>query len=910
MLTIGKMLTTNCNTLNDKITSQIINTEQPLVAAARLCNVADIIYLTADSGDASQLQKLLTKEVQKDNAPLLPPVLSLANLVAAAFVDSTQLKNPAQLINTARLISPPHRQTLLAMDIYSLLRPRLKTKSDSAVLAFARSLANLFVEFVQNYPTLIIPENALPELLDTLEDSYHRESDVIRALWSTIYENDLFAARRPNGLASFAKIAPPIIFVDPNRCRPQWCDDFLQQCNNNNNDEIKDSLNAVVDNQLPIIYENNKLTETTLWEDIINGEKEILPPQNIQQCWEGGAASLHQTANIALEMVCKFAANDSSVGIVIYNRLLARRLRAIAEVKGVLIQDDGGWRMETLSFGGALRQWVNTIAAEFTPDNFTRLLAPPYWKNDSANRNAAEESWRAWLASERTLPASWQALQEIANSSQRSDAKQHRDHAIATFSENIFAARKQMPTHAVPLSTWVQWLLQQSKKALAVWQNDSTAIELRATMQQVATAEYNMTETEFFVWLDMFMSDATSGDSIESKIRFVSPATTKQFGSLILLGATAENLPGAADVFFGEKGRTKINLCGRNEHLQQQFMQFWRLLSAHPKIAAVWQKNDKGESSPSPFWTVFTDLWKQEKKEVFNITAAKSPFDDLADNITLPPPPFMAKTTLKKFPPKLSITAMQQLMQCPYHFYMKNILSLREEDGEEAIGHAALGKLLHRAMEEFIKTDAISEDALRSHWQNIFNKILSDRRGVKFACEHWRQFGDTFIREEFALRNEGWQTHLHEHRIKEAWQLGEQTVVLQGRLDRADCKNDGANSDSDSADSWSIIDYKSSGGTSKSDLENGENPQLPLYAFLLSLTLAQPAAKTWRIAYPIKNDKNTKVEGGDAARIALHIRDVLNQIAGGTPMPANGKPSVCARCESRRLCRREHWQTN
>ena len=46
--------------------------------------------------------------------------------------------------------------------------------------------------------------------------------------------------------------------------------------------------------------------------------------------------------------------------------------------------------------------------------------------------------------------------------------------------------------------------------------------------------------------------------------------------------------------------------------------------------------------------------------------------------------------------------------------------------------------------------------------------------------------------------------------------------------------------------------------------------------------------------------------GTDEA-IGVRLREDLQRIADGAPLPAIGCETVCGRCEMRGLCRRDHW---
>lgn len=834
---------------------QIVHTPKPLAAAANHCaGRSDILCLTAHNGDAVALRQHLAAAGKRF---LLPPIVTLPQLTAAAHcLDGDPAS--AQLADIARLITPSatvaHRQ--LTMTIYALLREQMHQK-DAAVLSLAAALATLLEKFVEEYPTLLIPAAAIPQLCEKMGEGYRLEARVMSALWNILYHGRLLASRR--ALAAFARHAPPLVYVGSVGSRRPWHADFLRQGAGGG-----------------IVFEPEADNAAALY-DILSGAPGKLST-GITDCRQGEEnATLSDATKTALSIARDFTADNQSVGIVVYDRLLARRLRAFAETEGLHIQDDGGWRMETLSFGAALRQWAEATVGDFSPGVFAHLLSPPYWP-DYHKRERAEQSWRKLLAEGTALPQKWADFNGFA------------DREFFPLANLLIASRQRLPDNA-PLSTWIARLLEESAAALSLWADDPAAVRLRAALYLSASgSDSPLTAAAFCAWLQLFMGGETGGDNAtESRVHFVPPTTTRRFDALLLLGAQAETLPPPPDSFWGEAGRRQLNLQSRGDYIEHQLAQFSQLLAAHRKIAAVWRGVDKtGRQIPaSPFWTLLTDKLREEGG--MGAVIAAPPDSTLAAARQ----PLPAAVNVRRWPGTISITAGGRLMQCPYHFFAKDILRLREDDGTETLGDAARGLLLHRAMKNFITAagDSTDPETLLACWRKAFTGQPGLRTGAAFFLHHWSLQGEQFVREEAARRAAGWRPQLLEHGVQAILQLPGGTLQLRGRLDRADSNGD----------EWAVIDYKSGRGPSKQQLQNGEDPQLALYAFLLG----QPAAG-WRICYPTKGE--TTATTGNARRIAGRLRAVLRQIARGATLPANGAAADCARCTSRRLCRRDHWQ--
>ena len=837
----GRKLTINYNILSGNF--HIVRGTEPFIAAADYVRDTHALCLTADESDA-----VLWREQFIGGGGCLPPIVSLPRLVAVAAAGV----HAQHLWTTAQQITAPASRRRLTMNIYALLRDDVRPPSSA--LSLSESLSALFEEFIDEYPTLTVAADALPQLCQNMGDDYRLEAAVAAALWEILASDDLLLARKT--LATFAAAAPPLAYIGRTTRRP-WHDDFLQQCVGGC------TVFEIAEKQTPGV------------EDILNGGR-LLCPQ-IVRCRQAFSASTDGAAKLALSAVQDFAAANKSTGVVVYDRLLARRLRAVAENVGIHIEDDGGWRAETLSYGAALQQWAAAVE-NFSPPILSVLLSPPFWANHP-RRAIAEQSWRRRLAGENALPHAWE------------DISSGEDFFV--FAEAMVTARRCRPQHA-SLSEWLNWLSTESAAALAAWQHDAVAARLRAVLFMAATDDRVLAADEFNIWLEMMMRVENGGArDIKSSICFVPPSTSRRFEALLLLGARDGNLPPpppSINSFFGEKGRQLIGLPTRREHIERQLTQFSRLLAAHTDIAAVWQSAEQGGQPvlPSPFWILFTEAVVANNKTVEEIPP---PVEVMTTLNIQPPPPSAVR--IRHLPTTVSVTAAVRLMRCPYHCFAVDVLQLGEDDGDETLTPAGRGRLLHRAMKQFITAAGEEQEAanLLTHWRAAFMALPAHRAETKMMIQHWLAQGESFVKTEAERRQAGWRPQHLEFGVNATMVLRDGTLSVRGRIDRADFNGE----------TWTVTDYKSGGGANQKQMRAGEDPQLPLYAFLLG----QPTAE-WRVCYPA-NDKTTATEG-DSTRIAARLRTVVRQIAIGAPMPANGVDSVCAKCESRRLCRRDHWQ--
>ncbi|MGI9298689.1 MAG: PD-(D/E)XK nuclease family protein [Gammaproteobacteria bacterium] len=827
---------------------------RPFAAAAVfLRGRENTLCLTPHDGAAAALRAALAAG---DGCGLSPQIIALPRLLVAAgkAIRAEDLAVAARLSSAA----PSAARRELAMQIYACLREHSPPSSAAELLSRAAALAEFFEEFMDSRPSLRVSRDELPRLCEAMtrdNSAVRAEADAVSLLWEMLHRR-LHSAR--GALADFARIAPPMLYVGEEPRSP-WLDDFLRQCAHGA------TIFAPEEDAAPAA------------EELVKNGAAAWHPQiaHISRCREGCAASLHQAAHLALSAVRDFAA-DGTVGVVVYDRLLARRLRAVAESCGVRMEDDGGWRMETLSFGGALRQWTETVCA-FAPGQFGKILSAPFWKGNP-RRGAAAFAWRRLLAGDGPLPLSLR------------DFGRFGDTAFAPFAETLAAAERARPRTGSP-RLWTKWLLAHSAMPLAAWKNDPVAAELRAELAAAADGE-ELNAAEFRAFLNMFMRGETGGDrDIASRACFAPPTTSRRFDSVVLLGAREGSLPPPPDSFWGENGRRALQLPGRGETVARQLAQFARLTAAHANIAAVWHSAADGRAAAaSPFWTLLTDAMKDAGKTMETI----APIVDESIAIGLLPPP-RAAGRMRKLPRKIFVTAAARLTECPYRFFAEHILELGEEDGDEILPPAGRGILLHRAMKQFAEKagDETHPDKLLALWRETFSALPAARPGAKMAIQHWLLRGELFVRNEAARRAAGWLPRMLEYKVAATLPLSGGEVPLRGRIDRVDRNENG---------DWAFTDYKSGGGPNKKAMQTGEDPQLPLYAFLCGETHA-----LWRVCYPADDDKTIET-AGDSRRIAARLRAAARRISAGAPMYAR-KSAACKDCPSRRLCRRDHWRT-
>ncbi|MBL0038622.1 MAG: hypothetical protein IPP36_08500 [Nitrosomonadales bacterium] len=79
-----------------------------------------------------------------------------------------------------------------------------------------------------------------------------------------------------------------------------------------------------------------------------------------------GAHGLEQEARAAEVQIRRWLlAGKKNIAIVAQDRLVARRMRALLERAGVLVCDETGWKLSTLSVSTVLMRWLDALQSDF-----------------------------------------------------------------------------------------------------------------------------------------------------------------------------------------------------------------------------------------------------------------------------------------------------------------------------------------------------------------------------------------------------------------------------------------------------------------------------------------------------------------------------------------------------------------
>jgi len=180
---------------------------------------------------------------------------------------------------------------------------------------------------------------------------------------------------------------------------------------------------------------------------------------------------------------------------------------------------------------------------------------------------------------------------------------------------------------------------------------------------------------------------------------------------------------------------------------------------------------------------------------------------------------------------------------------------------------------------------------------DVFDIVLKQQPAALGFAMRWKKFWPAYLAWANQREAEGWHFIEGEQEKQVTMALSDTTVKLVGRLDRVDRHQDGR---------LAVIDYKTSNkGTLKKKLSGFEDHQLAFYGLLCEIKPAEAAymaVDSDKPEYLIAEPYEDWCE-----RLAARLREDINNIRRGAPLPAFGVSDSCAQCEAGGLCRKGAW---
>ncbi|MDH5547639.1 MAG: PD-(D/E)XK nuclease family protein [Gammaproteobacteria bacterium] len=626
--------------------------------------------------------------------------------------------------------------------------------------------------------------------------------------------------------------------------------------------------------------------------------------------------------------------NIKRVGLVIEDRQLARRIRAMLERANIALRDAGGWSLSTSSAAAILESWLECIEEDFAHRPLLSVIKSSSFIVDNETLDAVYRLEYDIIRREnitrnldRYRNASHARAQRLSESS---------SHAYQT----MFQLFDKLENAARPLQSLVSNNKIELSHALSALrfsldelgltshlQNDDAGqelLQLLEQLQQVAQrSPLRLGWEDFRTWLSRNL-ERKSFKPVDDYIEYVDllhlPQTSLgSYEGIIIGGLTREHFPGSGEVapFFNQQVRQQLGLTPWQEIKKRRLHDFRRLLESAPSV--LLSVNTGGESQAISPWL---ELLEAHHRIAWKTTLEHTELRELLDNSSsdIASPDLGMHTLCEISPPAIlsalmpsdfSASAHQKLIDCPYAWFAGYVLRLQApEEVSEVMAKNEYGSRVHLCLEALhanVKNlpgpfkDEFTPDnrqnaieLLDTISQQVFASDLEQNFQHRGWLRRWQKAIPTYIDWQIE-REQHWRFRGAEQRRQ---QETEENFTISGRIDRFEVSKDGSGK-------ISIIDYKTGFAHSRDDALKGESVQLAHYA------LAINEAVTETLFLKIDQDGLSEIKLADdelkecVTNNRRRLHEITNMARNGSALPAWGDEDTCGWCQFSGLCRQK-----
>jgi len=601
-------------------------------------------------------------------------------------------------------------------------------------------------------------------------------------------------------------------------------------------------------------------------------------------------------------LVEQLAAGRRHIALIALDRQAARRVRALAERLDILIADETGWTLSTTAAAAVVDRWLTCVADDFPHVELLDLLKSPFVLGDPAAREDAVHAFELTLR-RRGVARGMAAMQQAARESAG---------ALPSWLVVLAEAARLFPRGRTTLGGWTRRLLDSldALEARAALERDAAG---RAVLDTLGTLAREVADdrtaygfAEWRRWLDRMLAAASFCDpSVDSPVVLTAlpHARGRLFDAVALIGADARHLPAPpAAGLFTDATRAALGLATARDAMDDATEDLIGLVAAAPTLFS-WQTFHGDAANPaSPLVVRLDALHRAAWGSPLATQAPGEPPAHTAGPVpsAVRPAPVVPATLL---PRRYSATAYQVLVDCPYRFFVERVLGIRIlDEADEPLDKSDYGTLLHRILKDFHDGDPPRERAAALERLAALSRAAFAALPAYTAAAwrtRWEGIEAAYIDAWLAWTGLGWRYMQGEAGFSRSHPVaGLGAIELAGVLDRVDERRL-----PDGAIARTVFDYKTgSANALKQKLKDpAEAVQLPFYAWLADAAAAYLPIDEAPVA-PLTLDGDTDVEA-----IGLRLPRLIEALAAGAPLPANGVDAICAHCAARGLCRKGTW---
>ena len=631
----------------------------------------------------------------------------------------------------------------------------------------------------------------------------------------------------------------------------------------------------------------------------------------------------------AAEVLAHVDAGRVPVALVAQDRLLVRRVRALLERHATLLRDETGWKLSTTRAAAEVMGLLRAAASGASTDALFDWLksADP----GSTAVDALEAACRK---------ANTGRIAALAGLALDPLAARLRDAALAVLAR-LAGAESPAPA-AADTRSLAGWLTRLNaalaasggldrltadaagRQVLVILRLEESldAVPRVAAPAWVAAAGTPMDAAQFRSWVDRTLESTTfrpESDPDTAPEVIVVPlagAMLRPFAAAVLPGADALQL-GAMPAPTGLLSDTEARALGVSttaDRRAAEALAFAQLL-AIPRVTLLRRRQDGAEPlGPSPLVEQL-DAALAARGE--GLAVASDPRVErilTAAPVARPAPPVAGR-----LPASLSASACEALRACPYQFFARHVLGVREvNELDREPEKREYGSWLHDVLNRFHHDRAARADGdgdpaadRDDDLARLLDAADAAQRSHGLADADFLPYSASFA--SFAPRYLDWLG------AREAtgtcWSRGEiridanfdalGDVALHGVLDRIDTRAEGGRP------ALALLDYKSGSheGLKAKVREPFEDTQLAIYAALMRSQSDAPLSAAY---LPVDGKKALDEVGhpdvaASADALVAGLGEDLRRMRAGIGLAALGNAAACEHCDARGVCRRDDW---
>ncbi|PFH10790.1 ATP-dependent helicase/nuclease subunit B [Collimonas sp. PA-H2] len=836
--------------------------------------------------------------------PPLPNVLPASERLMRLYAELRQhgwLKKLFTARRNADLL--PLAQTLLALsdELTQAMLPSLHTSGDGDDGSDGDEIAQRW-------------QHALEQLSPDARKLLSDETQLVWSIWkSQLDADDAIAARFGQMLQLAGSASQPMVWISsvaPEPLEQAFLDAYARQ---------QQVLTITLDWRAPALLPVYALA----WPEMVEAASAAGPAEHAAHDYAlstelalCAAQSVEDEAVQGAQMVIDWLqAGKSNLAIVAQDRVVARRIRALLERAQIHVADETGWKLSTTRAASAISAWFDVIAARGETTALLDLLKSPFVLNQAssdllhdaqdsiANKSALVMKIELLLRRANVL-GEWRAVTSALSAA----PAEQKAVALLAQQAGLFSGRKNLRDWIATTTAALDTL-----GISAALNADSAGQQILQLLQNIAppgndfSALFSFPEWRALVNLQL---DDTSFISAINDRRVVmlplNGARLRSFDAVLMVGADADHLPSQPQetLFFANTVRRELGLATRESRQRQQLRDVVELLAMNPQVVLSWQAHKDGEPNPVSPWI--------QRLQLALARAAAPALPELRAAIAVqclqPAPSRMpAPAAAQLTPGRLTASAYNSFIACPYQFFARRMLGLASLDELSDLPEKRdYGGWLHEILEtyhEALRDQPLPqqqrEALLTAISKKLFDAVISKNAAALGYYARWQKVIAPYVAWANEHEAAGWRFVFGEQAYEKLLPLADRDLTLHGRIDRID-ENDGGER--------AVLDYKTNNLlVLNKKLKDHEDHQLAFYGLLSD----RPVASAHYVALETTKDKVGDVSAPDYEQaqgaLAAQIKINVEAIAGGVGLPANGVASVCQYCDVRGLCRKGAW---